>query len=79
VAADNAVRAARTQEAISMSELARLAGIDVKTLRRVEEGRRDVSPNTKAKIVRAFNALPRRQQQYTFELLFPANSSKPIS
>jgi transcriptional regulator with XRE-family HTH domain len=79
VAADNGVRAARTQEALSMARLAQLAGIDEKTLRRVEEGRRNVSPNTKAKIVKAFNMLPDKQQQYTFDLLFPENSSEPTS
>jgi transcriptional regulator with XRE-family HTH domain len=62
-----------------MARLAQLAGIDEKTLRRVEEGRRNVSPNTKAKIVKAFNMLPDKQQQYTFDLLFPENSSEPTS
>ena len=71
MAAQNRVAEARNREAISRAKLAALAGISEQTLKRVEDGTRNVAPLTKAKIVRGFNNLPNKQREYTREYLFP--------
>ena len=61
----------RNHEAISRAELARLAGISERTLKRVEDGVPTISQNTRAKVVKGFNALMKKQRKYTTEHLFP--------
>lgn len=71
MAAQNKVAEARNHEAISRAKLAALASISERTLKKVEEGTRNVAPLTKAQIVRGFNSLPNKQREYTREYLFP--------
>ena len=77
MAAQNRVLETRLEEGVSRAELARRAGISETTLRRVEEARRNVSPLTKAKIVRGFNNLLEKSRDYTFSDLFPDDPFLP--
>lgn len=71
MAALNNVENVRTREGLSRARLAKLADLDEKTLKRVEEGTRNVAPLSKHKIVKALNSLLDKQRTYTFEDLFP--------
>lgn len=71
MAALNNVAEVRTREGLSRARLAKLADLDEKTLKRVEEGTRNVAPISKHKIVKALNLLLDKQHNYTFEDLFP--------
>jgi DNA-binding XRE family transcriptional regulator len=71
VAAKNRVTQARMAEALSKADLARKSGLSDRTVHRVENGRRTISPTTKSKIVKALNSLPDKQRDYTIEYLFP--------
>ena len=67
----NMVALVRNHEAISRAELARLAGISERTLKRVEDGVPTISQNTRAKVVKGVNELMNKQRKYTTEYLFP--------
>ncbi len=71
MAKSNRVKEARSVEAVSRAELAKKGGPSEQTIKRIEDGRRNVAPLTKDKIVRAFNNLDRKKQNYTREYLFP--------
>ena len=73
MATQNRVSEVRQTEAISKAELARRSGIAERTLRRVEEARRNVSPNTRAKIVKGLNAVSNKKPEYTLDYVFPNN------
>ena len=67
----NRVQESRKFEAISRAELARIAGLAERTIKRLEDGKNNTSQLTKDKIVKAFNGLEGKQRDYTHTYLFP--------
>ena len=65
----NRLRGVREQEGVTRAELARLAGISVRTVQRAEEGQA-ISLVTKSRILKALNRVQDRAMDYALDYIF---------
>jgi transcriptional regulator with XRE-family HTH domain len=71
MAASNNLKNIRTAEGFSITQLATLSGVSVRTLRRIEGATRNVAPSTKHRIIKALNKKPSRGKGFDLAEVFP--------
>ena len=71
MAVENRVQESRVAEGYSRARFASHCGVNEKTLRNVETGRRTVAPSSIGRIVRGFLILSEPLKKYSFAYLFP--------
>jgi transcriptional regulator with XRE-family HTH domain len=71
MAAANNLKTIRTAEGLSITRLASLSGVSVRTLRRIEGATRNVAPSTKQRILEALNKKPSRGESFNLAEVFP--------
>jgi transcriptional regulator with XRE-family HTH domain len=76
MAAQNNLRSIRTNEGLTITDLARLSKVSTKTISRLEEGSRNVAPATKAKVIKGLNKVSDKLKEYTLEDVFPRDSRR---
>ncbi|HEX8397651.1 MAG TPA: helix-turn-helix transcriptional regulator [Pyrinomonadaceae bacterium] len=70
MAKENNLKAARVREGLNKTELASVSGVSTRTITRVEEAKRSVSPTTYFKILNGLNKRRSREAEYTPEEVF---------
>jgi predicted transcriptional regulator len=68
---ENNLREIRRMEGLRVTELALLAKVSTKSIERVEERKRRVSPITKSKIIKGLNKNPEKLRDYKYRDVFP--------
>lgn len=58
-------------EGLFVTDLAKLADVSPKSIERLENGNRRVSPVIKSKIIKGLNANPKRLKDYKYREVFP--------
>jgi DNA-binding XRE family transcriptional regulator len=76
MATQNKLEEIRTKEGLSQSELARFANLSPRTISRVENGKRNVAPTTKGRIIKGLNKNPEKLKEYELEEVFPKDHRK---
>jgi transcriptional regulator with XRE-family HTH domain len=66
----NRLRQLRIAEGLTVAELSRYAGINEKTIRDIEKGRRQGSEVTKWKILNGLNKNPRKSKVWQYNEIF---------
>ena len=70
MAKENSLKAIRVREGLNKTELASASGVSTKTITRVEEAMRTVTPTTYFKILNGLNRKRSRDTEYTPEEVF---------
>lgn len=75
----NNLRAIRTIELLSVSDLSRLSAVNENTMRDIERGRIPGCFLTRQKLVKALQLLEHPTRQYTYEDVFPELTQQPAT
>jgi len=68
--AKNHLKEIRQRELLSMSQLARLSGIDAKTVSRLEKGQTLGNEITRRKILKGLNSNPTKTKVYSYKEVY---------
>ena len=72
----NNLRQIREKEGLRVTELAVLAKVSTKSIDRIEDSKKKVSPITKSKVVKGLNINPDKLQIYRYIDVFPTDGKK---
>lgn len=68
--AKNRLKEVRERELLSISQLARLSGVDPKTISRIEKGISFGTEITRRKILKGLNSNPAKTREYSYKDVF---------